>query len=66
LHRPAAEGVFLRVLRCVYAGRIDTENALLVIHPDHTRASKLVPLIEHHAKHGFLVVPTRCSASTAS
>ena len=46
----------LRVLRCVYADRIDTENALLVIHPDHTRASKLVPLIEHHGKHGFLVV----------
>jgi hypothetical protein len=43
-----------RVLRCRGSDRHG--DALLVIHPDHTRASKLVPLIEHHGKHGFLDV----------
>lgn len=38
------------------AGRIDSDAALLVLHPDHAPASRLAPLVEHDGKHGFAVV----------
>jgi Family of unknown function (DUF5701) len=33
-----------------------SDDALLVMHPDRAPASKLVPLVEHDGKHGFVVV----------
>jgi hypothetical protein len=38
------------------AGGTDSDDALLVMHPDRAPASKLVRLVEHDGKHGFLVV----------
>jgi hypothetical protein len=38
------------------AGRIDSDAALLVLHPDRAPASRLAPLVEHDGKHGFAVV----------
>jgi hypothetical protein len=42
------------------AGGTDSDDPLLVTHPDRAPASKLASSIEHEGKHGFVVADKLC------
>lgn len=43
-------------LRAAVDGELDSDDALLVLHPERIAASQLAPLLEHGGKPGFVVV----------